>query len=285
MIYFRGIIIALSILFMQASSVYAQTDLSGYLFNSGAESTIGNQNTIALPVDLLVDSDSYTPPFYRGRALPAIGTSIRLVALAHPPTIGGIAQSPSNLIYTWKQDDRVVGNVSGQGRSSATLPSAMLYGSTNIEVDVESTNHILVGSATISIPATEPAVLLYEDNPLIGIAFNHALANTNVIPETEATFAAVPFFASASSANDPRLEYSWTLNANAITPSVSDPSELTVNSAHSNGLATIGLTLQHATNFFMDFRGVWNVSLGSAGSNGFSSSVSGGSDPFGGTSQ
>ena len=235
-----------------------------------------------------MDSDSYTPPFYRGRALPAIGTSIRLVAFAHPPTIGGITQSVSDLIYTWKQDDRVVGNVSGRGRSSVTLPSPMLYGTTNIEVDVESSDHILVGSAAISIHATEPVVLLYEDSPLIGIAFNHALGNTNIIPETETTFAAIPFFASATSANDPRLQYSWTLNNNSITPSTSDPSELTVNASHSNGLATIGLTLRHATNIFMDFRGAWNMSLGSAESNGFtagSNGTSGGaSDPFSGAS-
>jgi len=285
MTYGRGILFAFTLLIAPMSFVYAQTDLSAFLFDSGTNSTGGIQNTIALPIDLLVDSDSYTPPFYRGRALPAIGTSIRLVAFAHPPTISGVTQSAGDLIYTWKQDDRVVGNVSGQGRSSVTLPSPMLYGTSNIEVDVESTDHILVGSATISIHATEPVVLLYEDNPLIGIAFNHALGTSNTIAETETTFAAIPFFASALSPNDSRLQYSWMLNNNAITPSTSDPSELTVNASHSNGLATIGLSLTHTTNIFMDFQGTWSMSLGSAGSNGFSSASNGTSDPFGGVSQ
>jgi len=285
MMYRRGILVAFTILFAQATSVYAQTDLSAYLFDSGAVNTVSAHTTIPLPIDLLIDSDSYVPPFYRGRALPAIGTSIRLVAFAHPPKISGVAQSSDNLIYTWKQDDRVVGNVSGQGRSSVILPSPMLYGTSNIEVDVESPDHILVGSAMISIPATEPVVVLYEDNPLIGITYNHALAPQTVISETETTFAAIPFFAVARSANDSRLEYAWTLNNNVIPASASNPSELTVNSAHSNGLATIGLSVKHATNFFMDFRGVWNMSLGSSGTNGFSKPSGGTSDPFSGTSQ
>jgi hypothetical protein len=128
-------------------------------------------------------------------------------------------------------------------------------------------------------------VTLYEDNPLVGIIFNHALGSQNTIPETETTFAAIPFFASATSANDPRLIYGWTLNNNSIVPSATNPSELTINSSHSNGLATIGLSLKHTTNFFMSFRGTWNMTLGSAGTNGFANPSSGSSDPFSGASQ
>jgi hypothetical protein len=233
-------------------------------------------------VDLLIDSDSYVPPFYLGRALPSAGTDLRLQAIAHLKRPNGTLVPSSDITYTWKQDGRVVGNVSGLGKASVVLPSPTLYGTSDIEVDVESSDDTLSGSASLSIPAQTPAVLLYEDNPLLGLTYYHAMTSQTSIPDIEMTFAAVPYFAPIQSPNDPRLAYAWTVNGKSVASSANDPSELTLNATNSSGQATIGLGLTHSTDIFMSAQGSWGVAFGvsSAGQ-----SSGGSKNPFSGQNE
>ena len=63
----------------------------------------------------------------------------------------------SNIVFTWKQDDRIVGNVSGLGKASVVLPAALLYGSTDIEVDAQSADYASFGTAIRHYPVSRTA--------------------------------------------------------------------------------------------------------------------------------
>lgn len=240
---------------------------------------------IPTEIDLLVDSDSYVPPFYQGRALPSADTGLRLEAIPHFKRPNGTLVPSSDITYTWKQDGRVVGNVSGRGKASVILPSPTLYGTSDVEVDAISSDGSLSGSATLSIPSTAPVLLLYEDNPLLGLTYYHALGQAASIPDIEMTFAAVPYFAPIQSPNDPRLSYAWTVNGTGVSPSASDPSELTLNASNSSGQASIGLTVTHATDIFMSAVGSWEVALGAQGSGDSIDGADGAKDPFSGQNE
>ncbi len=271
-------IIILSVLF-STSIVYAQIDLSGSLPGGDAAPS---QNTVTLPspIDLLVDSDSYVPPFYRGRALPSAGTTIRLQAIPYFKNSSGSRIPSSDIIFTWKQDDRVIGTISGLGKASVVVPAALLYGSTDIEVDARSSDDTSFGTATITVPSVEPPLTLYEDNPLLGITYYRALdANTSIV-DSEMTFAVVPYFAQIRSPNDPHLTYAWTVNGSDISPNTQDPSEITLNAKNSSGAAIIGLSLSQSNNIFMNPTGSWNMTLGGSASNAFTGSTDGSSNPF-----
>jgi hypothetical protein len=268
-----------------AFAAYAQADLSGSTLagNSGSsqQSAVGGSS----PIDILVDSDSYVPPFYRGRALPSAGTNIRLQAIPYFKNADGSSVPTSDIIFTWKQDDRVIGNVSGLGKSSVVLPAALLYGTTNIEVDAESSDDTSFGTAVLSIPSVVPPLILYEDNPLLGITYYRALGSDTTITDTEMTFAVVPYFAQIQSPNDPQLSYVWTVNGSNILPDPKDPSEITLNSKDSSGAATIGLSLSQSDNIFMNPTASWDVTLGTAASNAFTDTGSGAKNPFSGQTQ
>ncbi len=273
-----GTIVSLSLFLLPASSAHAQLDQLDAVI--GGTSAAAQGVSAPMPVDLLVDADSYVPPFYQGRALPSAGTDLRLEALARFTRPDGTLVPSADIVYTWHQDDRVVGNVSGLGQSSVVLPSPPLYGSTDIEVDAQTQDNTLEGTASIVLPSTQPVLLLYEDNPLLGLTFYHALGGETELSDVEMTFAAVPYFAEIQSPNDPRLAYAWTVNGSSVSSSAADPSEVTLNSANSNGLATVGLTLSHATNFLMSSTGSWDIALGAGGSSGFGGPTSGTKDPF-----
>ncbi len=213
-------------------------------------------------VDLLWESDSYAPPFYRGRALPSAGTFIRVSAIVHfEPE--GIMQAPEqDIIYTWKRNGSIVPSASGKGRSSATFPSPTLFGTDTIRVAASTEDGRYEGEARAAISSIEPVLALYKDHPLFGIMYNQALEKSTFVPDAEMTFAAVPYFAEAEWGNDPRLIYSWSVNGVDIPTDESRRSALTVNADRSNGIAQIALFLTHTVNLFMQTSGSWEVSFG-----------------------
>ncbi len=237
------------------------------------DGTIARTEAVIRPteLDLLVDSDSYIPPFYRGAPRPSAGTSLRLQAI--PRFKRGNAMMPAgDLIYTWRRNGEIIGNISGRGRLAAVIPVEHIFGTDLISVEVRSADDRFAQVSSASISAQEPVLALYEDHPLYGVLYHRALSNTTAVPGAEATFAAVPFFAQARSIYDPALQFDWRVNSADIPANLKNPGELTINAENSSGIAFIELAVTHATNFFFEAKGAWSVT--------FSSPWSGSSDQF-----
>jgi hypothetical protein len=226
-------------------------------------------------VDLISESDSYVPPFYKGRAMPSAGTLLHLEAIPRFKRTDGSLVAPDGIIFTWKRGGSVIQSASGRGRATAVLESPGLFGTDLISVEARTPDDRFSGYASTYIASTEPRLLLYKDHPLFGVMYHQALGAQSVIPETEMSFVAVPYFAEAVGADDSRLGYAWRVNGNDIAVDPSRPSEITINASGSSGNALIELALSHATNFFMSSFGRWGITLsgGDAG------------DAFGGAAQ
>ncbi len=224
-------------------------------------------------VDLLWESDSYVPPLYRGRALPSAGGALRVEAVARFETPDGAAVPDSDIIYTWRRNGSVQQSESGRGKSSAILPAPALFGTDTISVDAVSADGALSGSASASVPSTEPLLMLYEDHPLYGLMMHQALLAQTSISDSEMAFAAVPYFAPVQSPNDPRLNYAWQVNGTNVPPDGTQPNEITINADKSNGLAQVALALTRAADWSMNAKGVWSISFSAAG-------IAPGADPF-----
>jgi hypothetical protein len=227
--------------------------------NSGNDSA--QLSLVPTSIDLLWEADSYVPPFYEGRALPSSGSMIRVLAIPH--FVGSNGPVPASEIdFTWKLNNAVDEAQSGIGESSAVFPAAVLYDSDTIVVDAQTPDGSISGEATISIRTGDPVLVLYEDSPLFGIMYHLALGQSSAAGESETSFAAVPYFASAASANDPALAYDWTVNGSAVATDPQDPSEITVN-AQSAGVAQLGLIVTKPSDPFFSANGSWAVSFAS----------------------
>lgn len=226
-------------------------------------------------IDLLWESDSYTPPFFRGRALPSAGTNLKLEAIPRFERSNGSLVPTDDIVFTWRRNGYVVAEVSGRGKSKAFLPSPPLFGTDTVSVEARSSDGTFVGTANARIPSAEPVLSLYENHPLFGITYHRALQSENFLPEVETSFAAVPYYAGAIGPNDKALLYEWRVNGNAIA-SAERPSEITVNAEGSTGAARIELALSHATNLFLNALGSWRVTFGTGAGGGLE-------NPFGGT--
>ena len=225
-------------------------------------------------VELLWEADSYVPPFYRGRALPSAGSHVLFFALPRFQRPGASLISPSDLLYTWRKNGKVIQSASGRGKHTVLLDSPVLFGSDVVSVEVSTADGELRGLSSVRIASVEPLLVLYENHSLFGILYHRALGNQVTIPEVEATFSAVPYFAPVKSPDSGSLLYKWRVNNFALDSNTTRPSAITINATGSSGRAFIELALTHATNFFMSASGSWNVTLSNA--EGINAS-----DPFG----
>jgi hypothetical protein len=83
--------------------------------------------------------------------------------------------------------------LSGIGKSVATVPSPLQYRSREVSVTITNADETLTSGASLSFAAQEPVVRIYEDDPLLGVRFESALAGSYHIGGSEAVLYAGVF--------------------------------------------------------------------------------------------
>jgi hypothetical protein len=87
-------------------------------------------------VDLLWQTtDIYTPPFYKGKALPSPESSIRITAVPNILRSTGVAYKTGDLSFKWSRDYEILGSLSGKGASTLTFKNDYLQKSERIGLE------------------------------------------------------------------------------------------------------------------------------------------------------
>lgn len=169
-------------------------------------------------ITVLWEADTYTPPFYRGKAL--ITPQARVRAIAVPSnTNTRNALDAGNLVYVWKKDGTTVSDASGYGKNSFSFLGPKPYGEARLQVAASSLDDTVKSEMQINLPLVQPFILFYEDHPLLGVWQNIAL-NTNLnLTKKEFSVSAAPYFFSNEAVDSTSLFYGWSLNGKSITNS------------------------------------------------------------------
>ena len=156
---------------------------------------------------------SYVPPMYPGRSLPAEGAVVRVTAIPQMSE-GGRILDPTTLSYSWYLDDELLQGVSGAGRQSANITLNPLQDSNDIKVVVYTPRENSATKTITVIPhSVMPVVYLYDS--LFGSNFNQMIgkrfeATKDFIVSLE------PFYVSTTATKNPT--YSWFLDNLTSTP-------------------------------------------------------------------
>jgi hypothetical protein len=162
-------------------------------------------------VALIAEPVSSAPPLYPGKSLVPLEGDVRVVAIANLQDASGRTFDPATLSYSWTVDDTQIADSSGIGKTAIIVASPLQYRARSVSVAVMSQDGSLVGGASLSLAAEDPSVRIYENDPLLGILYDHALSGDYVISNAEDTLYAAPFsFPTTSGA--PSLQ--WFLNGN-----------------------------------------------------------------------
>lgn len=261
---------SLAALILFPSGALAQSD-NNFLDSYFAPSTaLGNTDVSESgSVAVLWEANTYAPPMYEGRRLPSAGSTVSLWAIPH---LSGSYRA-EQLTYTWKLNGATLPAQSGKGKAAITIQAPELFGAYTISVEVASSDLAARATQSVRIASVEPIVRLYAEHPLFGLQYWSATLGNAFLQEREMTFAALPLFAPATTPDDPALRYFWRVDRKAISAHPTRPSTITVSADEGGAVATLDVVVSHATNFFMESRGSWQVTLGAgAGAGAF--------DPF-----
>ena len=167
-------------------------------------------------VDLIWEADSITPPFYKGKALNSYQSDVKVVAMPNFITENGKKINSKNLVYKWRKDWRVLGNLSGVGKNVLKIKGLKEFKENTIVVDIESLDGSLRARRTIVIKPHNPKVIFYKKDSLLGTIFNRAISDQFDMKEEEVAVVAYPFFFSKEDSFLNKLEYDWAMNNKKI---------------------------------------------------------------------
>lgn len=196
-------------------------------------------------VGLVVEADTYTPPFYKGKALFTPQSTLKVVAFPQLVTSSGYEIPADNLVYTWKVDGKVMQSASGYGKSSFIMEGNLIPRSVYITAEVSAYGSPLSAVQTIQVDPVQPEIVMYEDSLLYGIQRQLGFTSGIYLPTKELKLFAEPYYMSASVAQSADLTFQWTLNGEPISP-LSPPNIIGLeNRSGEAGTATLGLTIEH----------------------------------------
>lgn len=190
------------------------------------ETTTGRfiiKNLIFLPaeIDILFETDSYIPAWYRGAALPSSGSNIKIVAQPNA-MIKNRQITISELDFTWEQNGRILSSASGLGKN--TLMFKLDDTPTTISVTAVMPKTAIKVQKDIVIDPLLPETLLYKTEPLRGVDYSTSLFEQNFLNSDLVSLKAENFYFPLNVIGS--LKYIWTLN-NKIIETAAPTSEIT----------------------------------------------------------
>lgn len=202
------------------------------------------KDTTITPAEVILvwQTDGYTSPFYKGKALELYGSTFKVVAFPEFFTETGKRIDPKTLVYTWRKNGDVDGNQSGYGKNSFTgNQSSFVRGNDSVTVEVSTVSHAIGAVGTTIITPASSDIVFYENSPLYGVVYEKALSDNLNLKAEEITLRAEPFNISSG-----KSSLDWTINNESV-PSFKDKREITLRTTTytPGGRSLIGLFIQH----------------------------------------
>ena len=213
-------------------------------------------------VDIVVEPVAYTMPFYEGKPFFVKQGTVRIIAL--PDVISnGTRLSSKDLYFIWSNNDTVLGD-SGPGKDSITINGGIPIRDLNISVEVRDDTGAILAQNSKLIPAGDPSILFYENNPLLGILYNKAVVGNYFLgTREELDILAKPFSFSFAGNTPSNSSYDWYVNGSYVIPTGS-ANEMLLRQTTPNlkGTAAITLDLKSTNKVFQTATGGFNVQFG-----------------------
>lgn len=167
-------------------------------------------------VDLLWSAQTYAPLFYRGHTVATAQSQIKVVAVV---TWSG--SETKDLNFQWQRDGQVLSRSSGLGKDNITFTSGKTGETHQIEVQVIDKKG-LRQSASTEIKIGQPTLVIYQNDPLIGINYGRAISGDLNLSQPEISLQAEPYFFSLREVSEQKLDYRWQLDNKRVVPNPVD---------------------------------------------------------------
>ena len=162
-------------------------------------------------IDMIVETDGYTPPLFPGKLSPVYQNTVKIVAIPHIAINTKDELDPSKLVYQWKRNDQVLQDQSGYGKNSISVTGDIIPRPYIITVVVSSQDGKYSSVGSVNIAETDPSINFYVNDPLYGLLFNKtAESNIKIDTNRRVNVLAIPYGFSKDGFDN--LVLSWLIN-------------------------------------------------------------------------
>lgn len=201
-------------------------------------------------MDLIWEAtDSYVPPFYKGKALPVKQSAVKVVAIPNVRTAAGAMVKPSDFSFAWKKDGQNMQGSSGFGVSSFSYINQILQDTNRVDVAASTFGKSVDGG--IVVPYFEPKLLFYTSDSLTGTKHQSALQNGYRSTGAQLSIVLEPYFLPKRWRTDPNTTLVWKLNGQAV--NAKDRQNLSVNTSGETGSFTVTAAYNETKRLFRSF--------------------------------
>jgi hypothetical protein len=159
-------------------------------------------------------TDSFVPPFYKGKALATLEGNVKVVAMPEIKSGSGYIDG-KNMAYYWKKDYTNDQGASGYGKNFFLYTNDYLDGLNNVSVVASTADGKYSSTANINIGTVSPQISFYKKDLTFGILWEDTLESGHRI-EGEEIIVAVPYFLIPKQIQTPTLVFKWSINGTAV---------------------------------------------------------------------
>ena len=201
-------------------------------------------------LDILWEApNTYVPPFYKGKALPAEESIIKVVAFPNF-FINNKSINRDSVSFTWTLNDITRDSFSGYGKNSFTFKMDPLYEFSSVRLIASTADNFSSVEGSFSLKGFTPEILLYEKNPLLGILFSQAFTKTTALSSKETSFYAAPFSFSGKDDFLKSLRFSWNVGGSGVTNTI--PNILTLRTPADSGKTSLSVFVSNPTKILQE---------------------------------
>jgi hypothetical protein len=188
----------------------------------------------------------YVPPFYKGKILPAEGSTLRVTAFPSFSVPGGLI-APKSLTYVWSMNSEHVEAASGFGKNTFTTKLNYLENENEVKVVASTIDGSQAAEKRVTILPAEIVGRFYIADPIFGTRYESALMGSAEINK-ETTFVFEPYFIGVTNLSSPSLTSDWILNGLPVNPN--DANSITIRpKPESKGIGTLEVDMEQTKKF------------------------------------
>lgn len=188
-------------------------------------------------IDIILEANTYVPPFYAGRALPTRDSMMRATAVVND----GTGTADNAYVYQWSIGPTVLFGGKTKGKRTVDLEMPH-YDDVLLFVEVFSAEGEMLGRSAITLLATEPELHFYEHSPLRGLREREILSPYKLIGE-ETTIYGEPYFVDSRIKEDDAI-FTWKINYENAAHDADVPNALTLRHVGGGGESLVGFSVE-----------------------------------------
>lgn len=201
-------------------------------------------------VDIIVENDSYTMPFYKGRSYFAPQGTTKIIAI---PNIikDGVRVPEKDLLFKWKNDNKVLLSSSGAGKNVLSITGSIPIKDIDVDVEVSTADGSIKANRNVYFSTTDAIIFFYENSPSYGLLFNKAISgNYDLQDKEEIIIDAFPFGFAVKDENSSDLKYKWSINNTSVSLDEKPNKMVLRQTGTGAGIANVALKIENIKRIF-----------------------------------